>query len=103
MKCTLEPGAPEVHIYSLDDAVPAEAAFCNEAPADQRTKMALARALQRNGEFQAGETLQVAWNRSQAELRGRTAHLFPVPAVPPAPPPPLPPPAAPRAGKKISQ
>ena len=98
IKCTLEPGAPEVHIYSLDDAVPAEAAFCNESPADHRTKMALARALQRNDEFHAGETLQVAWNRSLAELRGRTAHLFPVPAVPPAPAGPAGPPAGRGAG-----
>ena len=66
MKCTLEPAANEVHIYTLDDAVPAEAAFCNESPADDRTKMALARALQRNDEFHTGETLQVAWNRSLA-------------------------------------
>ena len=99
IKCTLEPGAPEVHIYSLDDAVPAEAAFCNESPADHRTKMALARALQRNDEFHAGETLQVAWNRSLAELRGRTAHLFPVPAVPPAPAGPAGPPAGRGAGR----
>ena len=99
MKCTLEPGAPEVHIYSLDDAVPAEAAFCNESPADHRTKMALARALQRNDEFHAGETLQVAWNRSLAELRGRTAHLFPVPAEPPAPAAPAGPPAGRGAGR----
>ena len=98
IKCTLEPGAPDVHIYSLDDVVPAEAAFCNESPADHRTKMALARALQRNDEFHAGETLQVAWNRSLAELRGRTAHLFPVPAVPPAPAGPAGPPAGRGAG-----
>ena len=99
IKCTLEPGAPEVHIYSLDDAVPAEAAFCNESPADHRTKMALARALQRNDEFHAGETLPVAWNRSLAELRTRTAHLFPVPAVPPAVPPAPAGPAGPPAGR----
>ena len=47
--------------------------------------MALAKALQRNDEFHAGETLQVAWNKSLGELRGRTAHLFPDPVVPPAP------------------
>ena len=99
IKCTLEPGAPEVHIYSLDDAVPAEAAFCNESPADHRTKMALSRALQRNDEFHAGETLQVAWNKSLGELRGRTAHLFPVPAVPPAPAGPAGPPAGRGAGR----
>ena len=99
IKCTLEPGAPDVHIYSLDDAVPAEAAFCNESPADHRTKMALARALQRNDEFHAGETLQVAWTKSLAELRRRTAHLFPVPAVPPAPAGPAGPPAGRGAGR----
>ena len=93
MKCTLEPAANEVHIYTLDDAVPAEAAFCNESPADDRTKMALARALQRNDEFHTGETLQVAWNRSLAELRSRTTHMFPVPPVPPAPAGPAAPPA----------
>ena len=98
LKCTLEPAAPEVHMYCLDDAVPAEAAFCNELPADHRTKMVLARALQRNDEFHAEETLQLAWSKSQAELRGRTAHLFPVP-VPPAVPVVPAAPAVPPAGR----
>ena len=99
IKCTLEPGAPEVHIYNLGDAVPTEATFCNESAADHRAKMALARALQKNDEFHAGETLQVAWNQSLAELRRRTAHLFPVPAVPPAPAGPAGPPAGRGAGR----
>ena len=114
--CTLEPAAPEVHMYTLGDEVNAEAAFALEVSVDLRTKMVLARSLQRNRELNAEETLQSAWNLSLAELRGRTAHLFPVPAGPPAPaapaaargrgrgrgrgvPPAPPAPAAPPAGR----
>ena len=97
--CTVEPAHPEAHVFSLSEGVNAEAAFFLELPADQRTKMVLARALQRHDELQPEETLQVAWNGSLANLKARTAHLLPAPAVAAAPaaPPPPPAPAAPAA------
>ena len=107
--CTLEPQADEVHRYSLDNEDNAEAAFAIELLADHRTKMVLARCIQRHGEFQAEETLQSVWNLSVAQLRARSVHLFPAPpvplapaapGVPPAPAPAAPPvPAAPAAGR----
>ena len=93
--CTLEPAAAEVHMYTLDHQVNAEAAFSMELSVDHRTKMVLARSLLRNDELNPEETLQSAWNMSLAELRGRTAHLFPAPPGPPAPPAP----PAPAAGR----
>ena len=89
----LETGAPEVHVYSLDIGGPAEAAMCMEVGAEHRTKMMLARALERSGGFTPDENLQGAWSKTLAELRARTAHLFPVPATLPAPHAPPPPPA----------
>ena len=76
-KCTHEYAAPSVHMYTLHDEVHAETAYCMSLNADQRTKMVLARALQRNEALAEGETLQKAWGQSLATLRGRTAHLFP--------------------------
>ena len=76
-KCTQEHAAPEVHMYTLHDEVDAETAHCMSLNAAQRTKMVLARALQRNDALGEGETLQKAWVESLATLRARTAHLFP--------------------------
>ena len=76
-RCTHEHAAPEVHMYTLHDEAHAETAHCMSLKADQRTKMVLARALQRNDAFGEGETLQKAWGESLATLRARTAHLFP--------------------------
>ena len=76
-ECTHEPAAPDVHMYTLHDEAHAETAYCMSLNADQRTKMVLARALQRNDALREGETLQNAWGESLATLRGRTAHLFP--------------------------
>ena len=76
-RCTHEPAAPHVHMYTLHDEAHAETAYCMSLKADQRTKMVLARALQHNGALAEGETLQKAWGESIATLRGRTAHLFP--------------------------
>ena len=45
--CTLELAAPEVHVHHLDGEVNAETALALELSAEQRTKMVLARALQR--------------------------------------------------------
>ena len=89
----LETGAPEVHMYSLDIGVPAEAAMAMEVSAEHRTKMMLARALERSGGLIPDENLQGVWNKTLAELRVRAAHLFPAPPVPVAPPGPPPPPA----------
>ena len=94
--CTLEVAAPEVHVYSLEEQGNAEAAMALELTSDHRTKMVLARSLQRNDELNPEETLQGTWNMSLAELRGRTAHLFPAPPAP-APAPAAPP--APAAGR----
>ena len=76
-RCTQEHAAPEVHMYTLHDEADAETAHCMSLKAAQRTKMVLARALQRNDAFGEGETLQKAWGESLATLRARTAHLFP--------------------------
>ena len=83
--CAVEPGAPGVHVYSLGDETLDEVAMAAEASPDQPTKMALARALQRNEELLEGETLQGAWDKTLPQLRARTVHLFPAPAAPPGP------------------
>ena len=88
--CTLEPAAPETHVFHLDGEVNAETALALELSVEHRTKMVLARCLQRNDELLAEETLQGAWNSSSAALKGRAAHLLP--ARPHAP-------AAPAAGR----
>ena len=72
----VEPAAPEVHMYSLGPEQNAEAAFALEATADQRTKMVLARALQRKSELLPGETLQAAWSLPLKELKRRADPLF---------------------------
>ena len=90
--CTLEPAGPEVHVYHLDGEVNAETALALELSAEHRTKMVLARALQRHGDLKPDESLQRAWGNNLAELRARTALLFHAPAAPAAP-------AAPPAGR----
>ena len=86
--CAVEPEDPDVHVYQLEDQVDAEVAMVSAVPADQRTKMMLARALHRNDELLAGETLKHCWNKTLPDLQGRTGHLFPaaVPAAGPAVP-----------------
>ena len=79
-KCTVEPAAAGVHVFSLQDEGNAEAAFAAEVPAHQRTRMILARALQRNEELLDDEDLQAAFNKTLPALRGRSGHLFPAPA-----------------------
>ena len=83
--CTIEPMADSVHMYSLSDEANAESAFAFEVPPDSRTKMILARALQRQGAFAAGETLPSVWSSTLPALKARAAPLFPAPPVPPAP------------------
>ena len=81
--CTVEPAANEVHMYSLDTGVHAESALAMGLTAEHRTKMVLARALQRHAMFAANETLQAAWNLPLARLSARAAPLFPhVPVAP---------------------
>ena len=95
--CTLEPAAPDVHVFTLEGEVDAEVALARELPADHRTKMVLARCLQRNNELLDEETLQGAWGKTLQNLKDRSAHLLPAPAVAPAPAPPeAPAPAAER-------
>ena len=112
--CSVEPAAPEAHVFHLGDEMQAETALALEVPAEHRTKMMLARCLQRHDEFLDEETLQGAWNSTLAALRARAAHLLPAPPAPPAPaagaargrgrgrgavPPAPPAPAAPPAGR----
>ena len=83
--CSVEPeGLDEVHVYNLGDETHAELAYAHEAPVEQRTKMVLARCLQHNGRFLAGETLQSVWSLTHAALQARAAPLFPAPVVGPA-------------------
>lgn len=102
MEGTVEPDAAEVHTYRLGEEVLAEAAFAADLGTAQRTKMVLARCLQRNAAFLDGETLQAAWALPVGTLQARAAQFLPaVPLAPPrAPPPPAAaPPAPPAAGK----
>ena len=68
-----------------------KATFALEGPAEQRTKMVLARSLQRHGEALPGETLQSLWHltskSSEAEQQVRSMFLFapPVGVAAPAP------------------
>ena len=83
--CTIQLEAPDVHVFQLEDQGNAEEAMVSATPAEQRTRMMLARALHRNEELLDGESMQGAWNKTLADLTGRTAHLFPAPVVAPAP------------------
>ena len=85
-RCSVETAHPEAHVFSLSDEVDAEQALALEVPVGDRTKLILARSLQRHDGLRAEETLQAAWNESLATLRDRAAHLFPAPVVPLAPP-----------------
>ena len=76
VKPLLDTEATEVHMYSLHEEVLAEEASALEAPAEQMTKMMLARYLQRHGDLQAGETLQAAWAQPLERLQARTAPLL---------------------------
>ena len=77
--CTLDTDSPEVHVYSLSDEVDAEEALATGLAPDTRTKMVLARSLQRAGALLAGETLERAWASTLVALQARSEALFPVP------------------------
>ena len=82
-RCTVQTAVDEVHTYVLDEGVDAEAAHALAVPSDHRTKMVLARALQRHQGLVANESLRDAWNLTLPTLQGRAAPLFP--AGPPGP------------------
>ena len=71
----LETSADEVHVYTLSDDVPAEAAFLEQEPLETLTKMALARLLELRGEGPRRELFPL----SLQALRERAA---PNPAAP---------------------
>lgn len=71
----------EVHIYNLGDPINAEVAYAVcQVP---RTKMVLARALQRIGAFDPDETLQSVWALPLQTLEARAAPHLPVLVAPP--------------------
>ena len=74
-----------VHIYSLESEVLAEVALVAELSPEHRTKMVLARCLERNDGLLPGESLQGAWGLPQPQLRARAASNLAPPVVPGAP------------------
>ena len=81
LPCTIDPEAPQVHMYSLGPGDNAEDVLACEVPPDQRTKMVLARCLERNRALRADETLQLAWAETLVALQGRAAPYLPAPPV----------------------
>ena len=78
-ECTAESGAPLANTLSLSGEADAEVAYAAELAAPQRTKMVLARCLERNGATLAGEDLQTLWSLSLATLTARATPFFPAP------------------------
>ena len=83
---TCESEHRDVHVYSLGNDVLAEAALAGELMHNQRTKILLARTLQRHNALKEGESLQVAWGLSLATLQDRAKQFLPQapPVAPPA-------------------
>ena len=79
-KCQFDECAPEVHTYRLSGEVLAEAAMTAEQKEGQRTKMMLARTLQRHGALMPGETLQSTYALPLQTLVARAGPLPPRPA-----------------------
>ena len=78
--CRLEPAAPLVISNTLEAEVDAERAYAVEATGSQRTKMVLARALEKNDCLALGEDLKLAWRmNSLTTLQARDGHLLPAP------------------------
>ena len=75
----METAAADVHTYSLSEEVNAEAAFAVELLPLQRTKMVLARCLQRNEALVEDESLQTAWALPAKVLEDRAAPFLPAP------------------------
>lgn len=80
----LETGADEVHIYSLSEETNAEEALAVELAPQQRTKMVLARCLQRNEDLEENETLQSLWSLTLPVLQARAQPFLPAPQAPAA-------------------
>ena len=92
---TLDTDADDVHMYSLGDEVLAETAYAAELKPQQRTKMVLARCLQRHAALKRGETLQAAWALPLQALQRRAAPFLGAPAPAQGPGPALAAPPAP--------
>ena len=60
---SIEPAAPEFHVYAIEDGVNAEAALWFETAAAKRTKMMVARRMQRNGDLVDVDTLEKCWKK----------------------------------------
>ena len=67
------------HTNSLEDEMDAEHAYFLEVPPTQRTKMVLARAIERNDRLDKGEDLITAWKKSLVSLQARSDTLLPPP------------------------
>ena len=83
---TSETAGDDVHTYCLSEAQNAEEALSVETAPQHRTKMMLARCLERNEALDDQETIQVAWALSVATLQARTEPYLPAPQAPQAPP-----------------
>ena len=79
--CTLDTENHEVHVYSISDEVDAEEAMALELTPETRTKMVLARSLQRAEALGPDEPLERVWASPLATLQARCEALFPVPAA----------------------
>ena len=80
--CSEDVESGEVHVYLLADQEPAEEAMILESDPGARTKMMLARHLQRSEALEDDETLEAAWNNSLTDLQHRAAASLP--GAPPA-------------------
>ena len=77
----LETQAEEVHVYSLTDEVPAEAAFLEEEPIENLSKMALARLLELREEGTRRELFALSWDalRARADMGALDGEARPPP------------------------
>ena len=92
--CNVDEDAAEVHVYRLSDEEDAEEAFLREATPGARTKVMLARLLQRSNLLDVDESVGRAWQTcTLGRLQERAAPVLPpegpplpAPVVPPGPP-----------------
>lgn len=92
---TLDTHAGDVHMYRLGHEVLAETAYALELKNHLRTKMVLARCIQRHGALNRGETLQAAWGLTLQALQRRALPFLRAQAPAPGPGPALVAPPAP--------
>ena len=81
--CEVAPGEGP-YVYSLGEMSQAEVAFAEEETLPKCTKMTLARLLQREGEFDDGESLKSVWELPAHTLQTRAEGLLPAAAPAPA-------------------